>query len=143
MINFVFQAVAYGVTSFYLLWILYLAVMNLQRARDNGSISRPAYILGLPLLYVGLLVDCVVNLIPVSFLFLELPKELLVTQRLTRHANSSEGWRKRLAIWFAVNLLDTFDPSGKHVRIEIIATIGANQASERISLIGQDSNGIH
>ncbi|WP_431477844.1 hypothetical protein [Massilia eburnea] len=106
-----------AVASFYLLWILYLAVMNLQRARDNGTITPAAYRLGLPLLYVGLLVDCLVNVIPVSALFLELPREFLVTQRLTRHANAEGGWRKGLAIWFAKNLLDTFDPSGQHVRI--------------------------
>lgn len=114
---FSLQVLACGLASFYLLWILYLAVMNLQRARDNGSITRPAYCLGLPLLYGGLLVDCLVNVIPVSVLFLEPPREFLVTQRLTRHANARNGWRKRLAIWFAKNLLDTFDPSGQHVRI--------------------------
>lgn len=111
------QMIVAGFASFYLLWILYLAVMNLQRARDNGTITRPAYRLGLPLLYVGLLVDCLVNVIPVSVLFLELPRECLVTQRLTRHANSVDSWRKRLALWFANNLLDTFDPSGRHVHI--------------------------
>lgn len=112
----VLLAIAGGLASFYLLWILYLAVMNLQRARDNGTITRAAYRLGLPLLYGGLLVDCLVNVIPVSMLFLELPRECLVTQRLTRHAHDVDGWRKRLAIWFAYNLLDTYDPSGKHVK---------------------------
>jgi len=110
------EAAAWGFASFYLLWVLYLAVMNLQRARDAGTLTRPAYCLGLPLLYFGLLVDCLVNVIPVSVLFLELPRELLVTQRLTRHAHDVDGWRKRLAIWFAYHLLDTFDPSGKHVK---------------------------
>lgn len=114
---FSLHAVGLGLGSFYLLWILYLAVMNLQRARDSGAITRAAYRLGLPLLYVGLLVDCLVNVVPVSVLFFELPREFLVTQRLTRHANARSGWRKRLAIWFAKNLLDTFDPSGQHVRI--------------------------
>jgi hypothetical protein len=107
---------ACGFASFYVLWVLYLAVMNLQRARDAGTLGRAAYCLGLPLLYLGLLVDFLVNVLPVSVLFLELPREMLVTQRLTRHANDVDGWRKRLAIWFAYNLLDTFDPSGKHVK---------------------------
>jgi len=109
-------AAACGFASFYVLWVLYLAVMNLQRARDAGTLGRAAYCLGLPLLYLGLLVDFLVNVLPVSVLFLELPREMLVTQRLTRHANDVDGWRKRLAIWFAYNLLDTFDPSGKHVK---------------------------
>lgn len=120
------QALAYAVTfvvlamaSFVLLWILYLAVMNLQRARDAGTLPRPAYYLGMPLLYIGLAMDCIVNVVPVSVLFLEWPRECLVTQRLTRHANTTGGWRKRLALWFARNLLDPFDPSGQHVRIQV------------------------
>jgi hypothetical protein len=113
----VLALLALALASFYVLWVLYLAVMNLQRARNAGTIAKPAYYLGLPLLYVGLLTDCLVNLVPVSVLFLELPRELLVTARLTRHAHSSAtGWRHRLAVWFALNLLDPFDPSGKHVK---------------------------
>lgn len=125
----VLQAAAWGFASFYLLWVLYLAVMNLQRARDNKTLGRPAYCLGLPLLYLGLLVDFLVNVLPVSVLFLELPREFLVTQRLTRHANSAGGWRKRLAVWFALNLLDTFDPSGQHVRISITPAPGMDSTA--------------
>jgi hypothetical protein len=123
------EPVAWCIGSFYLLWGLYLAVMNLKRARDAGTITRPAYCLGLPLLYSGLLVDFLFNVILTTLLFLELPREFLVTQRLTRHANSAGGWRKRLAIWFAKNLLDTFDPSGQHVRIKIILQPDVDQAA--------------
>jgi hypothetical protein len=118
-----------GFASFYVLWILYLAVMNLQRAHDAGTITRPAYCLGLPLLYLGLLVDFLVNVFPVTVLFLELPRELLVTARLTRYANGPDGWRKRLALWFAHNLLDTFDPSGQHVHITVTVTPGMAPAA--------------
>lgn len=57
------------------LWTLYLAVMNLARARDAGTLSRPAYYLGLPLLYVGLLIDMLMNIFIATILFLELPQE--------------------------------------------------------------------
>ncbi|OFJ46386.1 hypothetical protein BA896_021765 [Janthinobacterium lividum] len=100
----------------YLLWLFFLAVMNLQRARDAGTLSRPAYLMGLPLLYIGLALDFATNMLPVSILFLELPCEMLVTARLRRHIRDGSGWRQRLAMWFCTNLLDTFDPSGCHCK---------------------------
>ncbi|HVH92505.1 MAG TPA: hypothetical protein VM783_14095 [Candidatus Acidoferrum sp.] len=100
----------------YFTWLLYQAVMNLQRARDNGTLPRPAYYLGLPILAVGLFWDCLMNVTVVNFIFWELPKELLITSRLERHAFGADGWRKNLAKWFAANLLDPFDPRGTHVR---------------------------
>lgn len=106
----------YGFLAIYLLWTLYLAVMNLMRARDSGTLSRPAYYLGLPLLYGGLLADCFVNTFVMTVLLLELPHEWLVTARLSRHIHDGQGWRKSVALWFGGNLLDTFDPSGKHLK---------------------------
>jgi hypothetical protein len=100
----------------YALWLFYLAVMNLIRARDAGTLSRPAYILGLPILLIGLAIDFLTNMILVTILFLELPREPLVTARLSRHINESTGWRKHLAQWFCKNLLDAFDPSGCHCK---------------------------
>lgn len=108
----------YMFVAFYITWIFYLAVMNLKRARDAGSITKVAYRFGLPLLYIGLLIDLLVNVIFVTILFLEIPKECLITQRLKRHANGPDGWRRSMAIWLAKNLLDTFDPSGVHVKID-------------------------
>ena len=102
--------------SIYVLWIFYLAVMGLQRARDAGTLTRTAYVLGLPILYAGLLIDFIVNVIVLTVIFLDLPREWLVTARLTRYAKGGMGWRRLMALWFAANLLDTFDPSGKHIR---------------------------
>lgn len=119
LLGIALKVIALGLASFAVLWVLYLAVMNLQRARDTGTLSPAARFLGMALLYIGLVVDFLVNVGPVSVLFLELPRECLVTQRLTRHANVADGWRKHLALWFAKNLLDPFDPSGQHVRIQV------------------------
>lgn len=107
----------YATLSVYVLWLFYLAVMNLKRAKDAGTISRVALWLGYPILLAGLLLDWMVNVIVFSALFLELPATPteLVTGRLKRHAYAQSGWRKEFSIWFAVHLLDTFDPSGKHV----------------------------
>jgi hypothetical protein len=100
--------------SVYLLWILYVAVMGIKRARDAGTISRTALALGYPVLFVGLALDALVNVCVFSFLMLEVPRELTVTARLTRHIEHGEGWRQALALWFASTLLDAFDPRGIH-----------------------------
>lgn len=59
--------------------------------------------------------DAAVNIAVASVLFLELPHELTVTARLTRHIEQRPThWRGKLSMWIAVNLLDAFDPSGVH-----------------------------
>lgn len=106
------------IASTYILWMFYLAVMSLMRARDLGKLSRPAYILGLPILWVGLTINMLVNLFVAPLLFLEPPKELRVTSRLTRLVHQRGGWRGKLALWICINLLDQFDPSGHHCKCE-------------------------
>lgn len=99
--------------SFYVLWGLYLAVMNLKRAKDAGQLSKTALVLGTPILFVGLLVDLFCNVL-LSVPLLELPQELTVTARLKRHNKDVSGWRKSVALWFEP-LLDPFDPTGDHI----------------------------
>lgn len=101
------------VASFYMLWILYLAVMNLKRVRDAGQLSKTALALGTPILLVGLVVDLFCNIL-LSVPLLELPHEWTVTARLKRHNKDVAGWRKKVALWFEP-ILDPFDPSGDHI----------------------------
>ena len=103
-----------GFGSFYLLWILYLAVMNLKRVKDAGLISPLALALGYPVLFIGYLLDILVNITVLTLVLLELPKELTVTARLKRHNRTSTDWRKSVAVWFEP-LLNPFDPSGNHL----------------------------
>lgn len=104
-----------GFGMIYTLWLFYLAVMNLKRANDANKLTNTAYYLGLPILIVGYTLDVLANMLPVSVLFLEFPRELVVTARLSRHIQG-DGWRSRLARWFCRNLLDQFDPSGCHCK---------------------------
>lgn len=98
----------YALVMLYALWVLYLLVMGLYRAWLLKKLSPVTMLLGLPFLVLGGLLDVVVNLM-VSVVLLELPKEFLLTQRLTRHLKG-EGWRKELARWVCEHLLDPFDP---------------------------------
>lgn len=104
-----------AVLVLYALWVFYLAVMNLKRARDADKLGRVAYILAMPVLGIGLLLDLVANVAVMTIVLLEPPRELTVTARLQRHKRESTGWRLRVAQWFASELLDAFDPSGVHV----------------------------
>jgi|TARA_R110000782_G_scaffold197495_1_gene286605 cyanate permease len=106
-------AVLIGLGSTYALWIFYLAVMNLKRAKDAGLLSTTAKFLGYPVLIVGYLLDCFVNFTVMTLLLLEIPQETTVTSRLSRH-NQGAGWRKAIAAW-AEPLLDPYDPSGNHI----------------------------
>jgi hypothetical protein len=109
-------AVVFGVGALYALWLFYLAVMNLKRAKDAGTLSRLALVCGYPILLTGLVLDLIVNVFVASIVFLDLPSELTVTARLKRYVKESpESWRGLGAKWFSEKLLDTFDPSGRHV----------------------------
>lgn len=109
-------AILWPLAALYALWIFYLAVMNLKRAKDAGTLPRTALWLGYPVLFTGLLIDLFVNVAVATIIFLDMPRELTVTARLKRYVRERPGtWRASVAVWFAVNLLDVFDPSGKHV----------------------------
>lgn len=103
-----------SLAGFYVLWVLYLAVMNLRRAKQAGLLGRTARFFGTPLLIVGLVLDFLINVGPMSVILLELPREWTVSARLERHNLHSDGWRKAVAQWFEP-LLDPFDPSGNHI----------------------------
>lgn len=100
--------------STYLLWIFYLAVMNLARAKREGKLNGFAKLLGTPVLFIGLLLDTFVNVFVMTLVLLEIPEETLVSDRLSRHY-TQDTWRGAFARKFAELLLDPFDPSGKHL----------------------------
>ena len=103
-----------GLAGFYALWLFYLAVMNLKRAKDAGLLNRTARALGFPVLLVGYVLDALLNVIFMTLVLLELTEELTVTARLKRHIKESQGWQLDVARWF-IPLLDPFDPSGRHI----------------------------
>lgn len=107
----------YATLSFagvYALWVFYLAVMSLKRAKDDGKLSTLSLWFGYPVLFTGLLLDLLVNVFVLTPLLLELPREMTVTARLRRHNRSSTGWAKKVAVFFEP-LLDPFDPTGDHI----------------------------
>jgi hypothetical protein len=98
----------------YLLYVFYSAVMNIKRVRDMGKLTTFGKVLGYPTLAIGLVLDLVVNTLVMTFILLELPRELTVTSRLKRHNKDSTGWRLAVVKFFEP-VLDPLDPSGDHI----------------------------
>jgi hypothetical protein len=98
----------------YLLYVFYSAVMNIKRVRDMGKLTTFGKVLGYPTLAIGLFLDLLVNTLVMTFILLELPRELTVTSRLKRHNKESTGWRLAVVKFFEP-VLDPLDPSGDHI----------------------------
>jgi hypothetical protein len=92
-------------------WALYLAIMNLARVRDQ--LHPVAKVHAYLLLFVGYPMDAILNLV-FCLVIWRRPRDLLFTGTLKRTLNNEDGWRETVAAWVCRNLLDQFDPKGKH-----------------------------
>jgi hypothetical protein len=106
--------VIYILLALWVFWIFFLAVMSLYRAHLNKTISKTALILGYPVLVLGACIDFTMNFTLFSLIFLELPKEYMLTKRMQRYIATDTGWRVKLSKFICNNLLNNFDASGKH-----------------------------
>lgn len=95
-------------------YALYVFTMGVYRAKLAGRLYGLSLALLYPIVVVAALVDLLCNLTIASIIFLEPPKELMVTTRLKRHHASDDGWRTAIAAYVCQNLLDAFDPDGDH-----------------------------
>lgn len=104
----------YGFLLMFATWVGYLSVMNLMQ--NKAKLTLPAKCFAYPLAAVGVILDVACNLLVGTALFLELPKEWLLTARLQRQIETGKPWRANLAHWLCSNLLDPFDARGYHCR---------------------------
>jgi hypothetical protein len=100
----------------WLFWYAYIIVMGLYRAKLDGRLSLPAKILGFPAIFIGYAMDVLAQYTLATLIFREWPRrgEHLVTDRLQRYMAYPQGSRYIKARWICENLLDPFDPTGKH-----------------------------
>jgi hypothetical protein len=96
-------------------WGHYLMIMALKRARNAGRLTIWARICALPFAIPALPIDVLYNWTVGTILFLDIPREFLFTTRVSRLNNRSD-WRGRLAKKFCYNLLDPYDPAGRHCK---------------------------
>jgi len=109
------NSVIAGVIAVYALWVFYLAVMNLRRAKEAGKLSKMVLVIALPVLVTAYVIDVLVNVSLATILFVDLPREWTFSHRLERYS-TGDDWRAAVALWIAVHMLDPFDPSGSHLR---------------------------
>jgi hypothetical protein len=97
-------------------WLFYLAAMNLLRHKD--AMHPVAKLHAYALVAVGVVLDALLNAIVATVLFLDPPRDALLTGRLRRYINDPKErpWRRRVAKWVCVHLLDQFDPTGDHCK---------------------------
>lgn len=93
-------------------FIFYLAVITLHTAEQSGQLKnthvlvhKTAYFI----LFVGLILDTLLNWVFLSVTFMEFPRELLSTARVKRHKLAARGWRYKQANWWCKNWLTPFD----------------------------------
>lgn len=107
----------YIVLFLWVFWYLYILAMGLYRAHLQGKLKWYVYVLAAPALVIAYTVDVVAQYTIASIYFLDLPRrnEHLVTDRLQRYMLLPENnIRRRKAKFICENLLDYFDPAGKH-----------------------------
>lgn len=97
-------------------WYLYVLVMGLYRAHLAGRLTKFTTALAIPALAIGYAVDILSQYTVATIVFRDLPEsgEHLVTDRLKRYLAVGKGSRFVKAKWICENLLDPFDPTGKH-----------------------------
>lgn len=105
----------YAFLSVTVLWIFFLAVMSLDKANAEGKLTTLCKPFAYVILFLGLLIDLFCQIFIFTFLMLDIPRELTVSERLTRYKDHDNGWRNKFAIWFAKHFLDPFDRRGKHI----------------------------
>lgn len=106
--------ILYILADLYLFFILYVASMGMIRAHKDNKLNLALWILCLPFVALSWLFDVVNNLIIFSLIYLELPHELTVTDRLKRHVKE-QTFRGKISRWIAETLLNPFDYDGNHV----------------------------
>lgn len=104
--------------SLFNFWLLWIVIMGLSRAKDEGRLSPTMIWIGTATSYYGLVWDVLCNIFICSFLFLEFPREATLSQRLRRLVMTT-GWRSSLATWIAVDLVNPFsvDPKSPHINL--------------------------
>ena len=93
----------------YVLWIFFLAYASLHAAWALLPVTTR--ILGVPVVVIGFVVDVAFNLTLGTVIFLELPHEATLSQRVSR-LKRGVFWRASLATWICEALLDPFEARG-------------------------------
>lgn len=98
----------------YAFWCAYVLVMGIYRAHLADRLVGLNKVMALPVVAVAYAMDVAANWIIAPLVFLDWPREALVTSRLIRYKRDDHGWRRQIADFICERLLDVFDPTGDH-----------------------------
>lgn len=98
----------------YATWCLYVLTMGLYRAHLARRLSGINKVLALPVVLFAYALDALSNLLIATALFMDWPREVLLTTRLIRYKREDIGWRGNIADHICEHILDVFDPTGDH-----------------------------
>ena len=101
------------ILSLWAFYVFYLACMSLYRGHKQGTLTLASKVMGYPIMAVGLVLDVAMNVTVFSIVFMELPREWLVTARLKRHIKQ-HTIRAKVASFLCEQLLSPFDVDGNH-----------------------------
>jgi hypothetical protein len=112
MVNLITYWVAISLLLFVSTFVLYVAIMKMREIKHeiyalHNSVRWVCFLI----LFIGLILDVLLNWIVLTVAFIELPREFLSTARVVRHKYHSTGWRQKQAIWWCANFLQPFDKS--------------------------------
>ena len=95
-------------------WVVYLAdcATHWVDERTKGTTSEK---LARYINKMAIVMSTLLNVLVFTVILLELPKESLLSTRLSRHKRQGKGWRQKPATYLGRIWLDPFDPSGEHI----------------------------
>lgn len=91
---------------FFLTFVLFCAVIKLRDIRDKDMLYNSPWIFRMfayLTLLIGFICDTLLNMLLTPIL-LELPQELLTTNRMIRLKREGNGWQKSVAKWMCNQL---------------------------------------
>jgi hypothetical protein len=108
--------VAFILLTLWALWVLYIAMMNVKRVTLTKPLPWQAKMLVYPTMVVFEAIEFIANVIVLTVLFFDWPKEIRVSDRLRRYWKkpAKYGWRLHV-VKFIKPMLDPFDPAGPHI----------------------------
>lgn len=108
------EATLYIIAYLYAFWCAYVLVMGIYRAHLAHRLVGLNKAMAMPVVAIAYAMDVAANWVIAPLVFLDMPREALVTARLIRYKRGDYGWRRRVADFICDHLLDVFDPTGDH-----------------------------
>jgi hypothetical protein len=99
-----------SISLFICTFIFYVTIMKMREVKQRlWRLHWPVRWTCFFILFIGLILDVLLNWIACTIIFVEFPREFLTTSRVVRHKRESAGFRYKLAIYFCQHWLTPFD----------------------------------